>query len=91
MTKDNFEKLMIKFRYVILDDFDNVVEILYESSEYPDRWDSKLSKEMYRVLLDLDIRFNFVDYDNCPNVVVQLFENGEWKHYSDAVDDYYNL
>ena len=82
---------MTKFRYVILDDFDNVVEILYESSEYPDRWDSKLSNEMYRVLLELDIRFNFVEYDKCPNVVVQLFENGEWKHYSDAVDDFYNL
>lgn len=82
---------MIKFRYVILDDFDNVVEILYESSEYPDRWDSKLSNEMYKVLLDLDIRFNFVDYDNSPNVVVQLLENGEWKYYSDAVEDYFNL
>ena len=57
---------MVKFRYVILDYFDNVVEILYESSEYPDRWDSELSNEMYRVLLDLNIRFNFVAFaSNC--------------------------
>ena len=44
-----------------------------------------------KMLLKLDDKFNFTDYDNCPLVIVQVFENGNWRYYSDAVVDWYNL
>lgn len=80
---------MVKFRYVILDDFDNVIELLYESGEYPNI--SSCQNDIYQMLLKLDDRFNFTDYDNCPLVIVQVFENSNWRYYSDAVVDWYNL
>ena len=82
---------MVKFRFVILDDYDNVIEVLHETQEYNDRWDRKWSEDEYRILLDLDSIYNFSDYDNVPNMGVQIFKNGEWRYHSDPVDDWFNL
>lgn len=71
---------MVKFRYVILDDYDNVIEVLLETQEYNDRWDRKWLEDEYRILLDLDSKYNLTDYDNVPNMEVQIFKNGEWEY-----------
>ena len=82
---------MVKFRYVILDDYDNVIEVLHESQEYNDRWDRKWLEDEHRILLDLDSKYNFADYDNVPNMEVQIFKNGEWRHHSNPIEDWFNL
>ena len=45
---------MVKFRVVILDDSDKVQEVIYESKEYKDRWDSNWSNDEYEMLIELD-------------------------------------
>ena len=80
---------MTRFRYVMLDDEDNVIEILYESKEYPDKW--KAEQERHEVLLDLNRKYDFYHYDECPNIEIHFFENGRWRYDSSAVEDFYNL
>lgn len=82
---------MVKFRYVILDDDDNVIEVLHETKEYNDRWDRQWLKDECEILRDLDIKYNFTDYDNVPNMEVQIFQNEEWIYYSNPIEDWFNL
>lgn len=82
---------MVKFRYVLLDEKDNLIEVLHETQEYSDRWDRQWSEDEYRMLLELDEKYNLTDYDNVPNIEIQIFKDGEWRFYSDPVNDWYNL
>ena len=82
---------MVKFRYVLLDEEDNLIEVFHETQEYSDRWDRQWSEDEYRMLLELDEKYNLTDYDNVPNIEIQIFKDGEWRFYSDPVDDWYNL
>ena len=82
---------MVKFRHVILDDYDNVIEVLHESQEYNDRWDRKWLEDEHRILMDLDSKYNFTDYNNVPNIEVQIFKNGEWRYHSNPIEDWFNL
>ena len=42
---------MVKFRCVILDDYDNVIEVLDESPEYKDEWDRDWIDYEYHIYL----------------------------------------
>lgn len=82
---------MVKFRFVILDDYDNVIEVLNESPEYKDEWDRDWIDYEYRMILDLNEKYDFYHYDDCPLFETQIFENGEWKRHSDPIVDWFNL
>lgn len=82
---------MVKFRYVLLDEKDNPIEVLHETQEYSDRWDRQWLEDEHRMLLDLNEKYNLTDYDNVPNIEIQIFKDGEWRFHSDPVDDWYNL
>lgn len=82
---------MVKFRFVIVDDFDNVIEVLVESPEYTDRWRKEWSDFEYQTLLELDNKYNFNDWENVPTIETQKFENGCWKFHSNTLEDWFNL
>lgn len=82
---------MVKFRYVLLDEKDNLIEVFHETQEYSDRWDGQWMKDEHRMLLELNEKYNLYDYDNVPNIEIQIFKDGEWRFYSDPVDDWFNL
>ena len=84
---------MAKFRLVLLDDYDEVTEVLYESRMYEgDRWNREFSKDNYDCLLKYNGIYNFVDYDNVPPMEFQIDEKGDgnWKFLSDPIVDYFN-
>ena len=82
---------MVKFRAVILDDSDQIKEVVFESKEYKDRWDSNWSNDEYKMLIELDIKYNLTDWENAPYLKTQIFENGEWYFYSNTIEDWFNL
>lgn len=82
----------VKFRIVITDDDDNILEVLYEfKKEYDSQWDSEWSRDCYRKVLELDEIYDFDDYENCPNIAIQMLYNGFWKFHEDIIDYWYNL
>lgn len=84
---------MVKFRFVILDDFDNVVKVLHETKEYKDDHDKEWIDHHYYWLLKYADEYKLADYDDpdSPLIEVQKFEDGEWKYYSNCTEDYFNL
>lgn len=90
---------MQQFRVVILDDYDNVVEVKMESPVFEgnDKFEGNFSKAQYDELLQLNGEYNLVDYDNVPPMEFQRRQTdskgnwGEWKYLSDPIEDYYNL
>lgn len=90
---------MQQFRVVILDDYDNVVEVKMESLVFEgnDKFEGNFSKAQYDELLQLNGEYNLVDYDNVPPMEFQRRQTdskgnwGEWKYLSDPIVDYYNL
>lgn len=90
---------MQQFRVVILDDYDNVVEVKMESPVFEgnDKFEGNFSKAQYDELLQLNGEYNLVDYDNVPPMEFQRRQTdskgnwGEWKYLSDPIVDYYNL
>ena len=82
---------MVKFRYVLLDEKDNVIEVFHETQEYSDRWDRRWMEDEYKMLLELDEKYNLTDYDNVPNIEIQIFKDGEWKYHSNIIEDWFNL
>lgn len=83
---------MVRFRVVILDDFDKVKEVVYESKkEYKNEWDSKWSNDEYEMLIELDRKYNLTDWENAPYLETQVLENGEWYFHSNTIEDWFNL
>lgn len=90
---------MQQFRVVILDDYDNVVEVKMESPVFDgnDKFEGNFSKAQYDELLQLNGEYNLVDYDDVPPMEFQRRQTdskgnwGEWKYLSDPIVDYYNL
>ena len=82
---------MVRFRVVILDDSDKIKEVVYESKEYEDRWDSNWSNDEYEMLIELDIKYNLTDWENAPYLETQILENGEWHFHSSTIEDWFNL
>lgn len=82
---------MVKFRVVILDDSDKIKEVVFESKEYKDQWDSNWSNDEYKMLIELDIKYNLTDWENAPYLETQIFENGEWYFHSNTIEDWFNL
>ena len=64
---------MQQFRVVILDDYDNVVEVKMESPVFDgnDKFEGNFSKAQYDELLQLNGEYNLVDYDNVPPMEFQ--------------------
>lgn len=81
----------VKFRVVILDDYDNVIEVLNESPEYSGKWDKAWLDYEHNLILDLNEKYDFYHYDDCPLLETQIFVDGKWKHHSDPIDDWFNL
>jgi hypothetical protein len=81
----------VKFRFVILDDFDQVIEVLHETHEFDNKYDPDWSRVNYHWVLKLSEDYDFHEPDQVPNIETQIFVDGEWKHYSDPVEDWYNL
>ena len=82
---------MIKFRFVELDDNDNIVKVLHETKEYDNRWNNDWGNECYYKIIELSKIYNFTDYDNCPNISIEKFEDGEWRFFDSAVEYWFNL
>lgn len=82
---------MVKFRVVILDDSDKIKEVVYESKEYKDQWDSNWSNDEYEMLIELDRKYNLTDWENAPYLETQILENGEWHFHSSTIEDWFNL
>ena len=90
---------MQQFRVVILDDYDNVVEVKMESPVFEgnDKFERNFSKAQYDELLQLNGEYNLVDYDNAPIMEFQRRQTdskgnwGKWEYLSDPIVDYYNL
>lgn len=81
----------VKFRFVVLEDEDNVIEVLYETKEYDSKWDPKWSNVCYHKVIELNEIYDFDDYENCPNIEIQICCNGVWKFHEDVVDYWFNL
>lgn len=81
----------VKFRFVVLDDNDNILEVLYETKEYDNKWDSKWSDVCYHKVIELNEKYDFDDYENCPNIEIQIYCNGVWKFHEDIIDYWFNL
>ena len=81
----------VKFRFVILDDYDNVIKVLDESPEFKDRWDPDWNEYEYRMLLELNYRYDFYHYDDCPNIITQIYVDNKWKFHSNTISDWFNL
>lgn len=84
---------MAKFRLVLLDDYDEVTEVLYESRMYEgDRWNREFCDDKFECLLKYNGIYNFVDYDNVPPMEFQIDEKGDgnWRFLSDPIVDYFN-
>ena len=83
---------LVKFRFVITDDEDNILEVLYETNkEYNSQWDPEWSKICYHKVLELNEIYNFDDYEKCPNIAIQMYYNEVWKFHEDVIDYWFNL
>lgn len=89
---------MQQFRVIRKNDNGDFESVIMESEVFPGNnwWDSDFSDAQYKELLELDNMFNLVDYDNVPSMEFQRRKAlngvwGEWKYYSDPVEDYFNL
>ena len=82
----------VKFRFVVTDDDDNILEVLYETSrEYDNQWDPEWRKVCYHKVLELNEIYDFDDYENCPNIAIQMCRNGFWKFHEDVIDYWFSL
>ena len=89
---------MQQFRLVQLDDYDNVIDIEYESEVFPsnDEFDHDFRRALYDCLVEADNKYNFIDYDNAPIMEFQRRVTdrngvwGPWRFLSDPVSDVYN-
>mgnify|MGYP003298705740 FL=1 len=89
MIKDNRP---VKFRFVVTDDNDNILEVLYETSkEYDSQWDPEWRKVCDHKVHELNEIYNFDDYENCPNIAIQMCYNGFWKFHEDVIDYWFSL
>lgn len=90
-------KTMQQFRLVILDDYDNVISVEYESPvfEGENEFDKDINKALFEHLLSIE--YNLLDYENIPileyqrRVCDKKGNWGEWRYLSDPVEDYYSL
>lgn len=82
----------VKFRFVVTDDNDNILEVLYETSrEYDSQWDPEWRKVCYHKVVELNDRYDFDDYENCPNIAIQMCCDGIWKFHEDIIDYWFSL
>lgn len=82
----------VKFRFVVTDDNDNILEVLYETSrEYSSQWDPEWQKVCYHKVMELNEKYDFDDYENCPNIAIQMRYNGFWKFHEDIIDYWFSL
>lgn len=89
---------MQQFRVIRKNDNGEFESVIMESEVFPGNslWDHDFSDAQYKELLELDDMFHLVDYDNVPDIEFQRREAlngvwGEWKYYSDPIEDYFNL
>lgn len=89
---------MQQFRLVLLDDYDNVIGVEYESEVFSgnDKFDHDFYQAQFNHLLKANGKYNFADYDNVPIMEYQRRVTnkngiwGEWKFLSDPIVDYMN-
>lgn len=82
----------VKFRFVITDDEDNILEVLYETSrEYDSQWNTEWQRVCYQKVHELNEKYDFDNYENCPNIAIQMYYNGVWKFHEDVIDYWFNL
>lgn len=90
---------MQQFRLVRLDEYDHVIEVEYESPVFDgnDKFDKEISDAKFEHLLKLHWKYDLLDYDRVPAMEYQYRVTdykgkwGKWEHYSDPIEDYYNL
>lgn len=88
-----------QFRVVILDYYDNVINVEHESGTFGcDRdGNAAFGEAVYRELLELNSKYNLVDCDNVPPMEYQrrvTDEDGKfcgWVYMSNPIEDFYNL
>ena len=82
----------VKFRFVVLTDNDNILEVLYETSrEYDGPRDPVWRNTCYHKVIELNERYDFDDYENCPKIEIQICCNGVWKFHKNVIDYWFSL
>ena len=86
---------MVRFRVVILDEFDRIQEVIYESKEYKDRWDPEWNNDYYLTLIDLNQKYDLSDWENAPYLETQILKDGInegiWRFHSSVIEDWFGL
>ena len=90
---------MQQFRVVILDDYDNVIEVEYESEIFisDNIHDKSFNDAQFDQLCELDSKYNLNDYENAPIMEFQRRctdkkgEWSDWEYLSDPIVDWYNI
>lgn len=84
MSKDSKP---VKFRFVITDDEDNVIEVLYETNkEYNSPEDPEWEDECYSKILEISKIYDLTDRENCPNIEIQINCNGFWELHESVIE-----
>lgn len=103
MKKEKFIPLhkvhdIVQIRLVELDDYDQVVKVIYESPEFEPqhRLGPDVSNFSYRIVLDQNIphhNIKFNDWENIPPMEIQARrkDSNEWFYLEDPVESYMNL
>ena len=77
----------VKFRFVITDDEDNVIKVLYETNkEYNSPEDPEWEDECYSKILEISKIYDLTDRENCPNIEIQINCNGLWELHESVIE-----
>ena len=86
------QKYIKQFRLVILDDYDNPIEILYLSNIYEPSENKIMENDYFKQLIELDIQYDLANnYDEMPTIEAQANWGDGWKYWRDPVEDFMNL
>lgn len=83
-------KPVSRLRVVALDSEGEVEKEVWLSEEFNPPV-HKFDDEWYEGLMYTSGLYNLTDYKNIPDLQFEILVDGEWRYYSNVVNDYYNL
>lgn len=73
----------MKYRIVLTDDDDNIIEIIKDNLENDDA--------LYNAVYELNEEYDLSDYENCPYFEIQKLDGEEWRIDESVTVYWYNL